>query len=1107
MAIPVALQSFKASGVYRIIYDKSTVLNEDTNILRLVVGYSEKGPFNTPVYVRSVSEFTSLFGNGSKKLEKRGIYFHRIAKQCLQQYPILVLNLKKFANEYVSGVSVNTNVQSGNTLKGDQIGNTKFFVTDIYDTTRFWTLDANKLHESDTTDNGKTYNKAGSNKSAYINISAVGAVKDSNTIFIRKASGSKVSSYNVTVSDWYSDGTEEIPEYLQDKLDSEISDYFAEIYVFKGQFTKKQIIASETLQSYFDIITEDGKDKIKLKPYILNAYGEKIDTLDALYADSASGAINHYVGSLIPYLKNKIGAYVDLSVLFNQDVDTHNMMMSFNTDLLEETDGTEPVNIDLSCSNNAVEAFNAYDKGHTSVLGNIASPVNIVTYEVGTNARTGEPAIVTTDSYSDDVYGASFSNIPTESDIKECKAEKYKGYKAIVVDKTIGGAIISGDRFLPDGCDGADEKTSAKLSFPSVQAIVDMKTAQDEYEVNIDEFKIGLVDRTSKWSLTQDDTYKYGAKIAKLKPIDVSKTNVYVSKTHALEYQTSTAAPANTDEYVWLETEHWGNSDYPNVDFTNTDNATKGFEVCTSDTENAVLINHNGIKFYVKYNVQDTDENNLKKADKSHTIWNFADGGVPNVGTLVQLAKGEIHTGGDVYGKYALNVLKSDSNITISEKEITDNQDLIKYTDTKPNIYDVASLDDIYDVTIDGNSMTGAQKEKYESVDAYFTDLITDTNSVVLIFDGAPYLNGKYIVRMEHSCNQEIGDLEPHYLEGYTYENDKPAGTSMTAKLNWQNYQLSALTEYKGVRTALLNKSEIDYRYIVDTFETFIDSEIKSVLSYLAKEKDSALFIGNLPSVKTFLKCPFNSYTDANGNFNVQYIVDGYNKKKSHTVKFSLPSEPNGASYAAFYTPLKFSDGYIDDIVPSAGLVSNLFVQKYYTRHPYDIIAGPNYGSIVMSGLTGPDYNYSKDELNIIEPYGFNCMVYRPNFGTFINANQTAKQTPKSALSSINVRELCIYIQDEIEKLLQSYQWEFNNAVIRQKIKDKADSICQNVMNNGGIQDYLNVMDESNNTPEIIDNEMSVLSTHIEPGRGMGKMVQELTLYRTGQMRATISES
>ena len=96
------------------------------------------------------------------------------------------------------------------------------------------------------------------------------------------------------------------------------------------------------------------------------------------------------------------------------------------------------------------------------------------------------------------------------------------------------------------------------------------------------------------------------------------------------------------------------------------------------------------------------------------------------------------------------------------------------------------------------------------------------------------------------------------------------------------------------------------------------------------------------------------------------------------------------------------------------------------------------------------------------------------------------------------------HIQDEVEKILQSYQWELNNQTVRNKIKDRADSICARVQANGGIQAYLNVMDDSNNTPDIIDNEMAILSTHIEPGRGMGKMVHELTLYRTGQMNSTI---
>ena len=49
MAIPVHLQQFKAAGIYRVVFDHSTMINQDTQMLRLVVGYSEKGPFNVPV--------------------------------------------------------------------------------------------------------------------------------------------------------------------------------------------------------------------------------------------------------------------------------------------------------------------------------------------------------------------------------------------------------------------------------------------------------------------------------------------------------------------------------------------------------------------------------------------------------------------------------------------------------------------------------------------------------------------------------------------------------------------------------------------------------------------------------------------------------------------------------------------------------------------------------------------------------------------------------------------------------------------------------------------------------------------------------------------------
>lgn len=680
MALPVYLQQFKAAGIYRVVYDQSTVRGVEAETLRLVVGYSEQGPFNIPTYVKSVSEFKALYGNINKNLERRGVFFHRLAIQALAAGPILCLNLKNFSKQTDAKVQYCTIGADENPLATSEPIETA--VTNIYDTSGFWELSEEQV--------------ANLNSKKYINICAADTIKNSNTFFIRKAIDSNVKGYDITVSDWYSDESE-IPEFLKEHLDAKISDFIAEVYVFGGQFTKAQIDASSTLSKYFTT-TEEGNTPI-LKPEVTNAWGDKQDTLEMLYREDTAKPIGHYIGSLIPEFKDKNGNYMALNIVFNQDENVHNMIMSFNTDLLYNT--------------------------------------------------------------------------------TEAKANAYNN---IVLPTTL--------------------------------------------------------------------------------PIP-----------------------------------------------------------------------------------------------------------------------------------------------------------------------------------------------------------------------------------------------KPVYLKGYTYTTS--AVTTLKQKIDWHKDILKTLTEYKGLRRALLNKSNIDFRYIVDTFEAYPESgtaeqdTTKSMLSYLAKQKESALAILNFPSVRNFVKYSDNTTTYLTNNiFDINKVVKLYR----------LPNNSEGASFCAFYTPLKFTDGYIDTIVPSAGLVSNLFMQKYASRQPYYIIAGPNYGLISSNGLVGPDYNYSNDELQIIEPFGVNCMIYRPGFGTFINANQTAKQTPVSALSKVHVRELVIYLQDEIEKVLQSYQWEFNNTTTRNAILDKANQICARVAANGGIQAYLNVMDESNNTPDVIDNEMAILSTHIEPGRGCGKMIQELTIYRTGELSSTITE-
>ena len=1032
--IPYRYSQFKSAGIYRLVYDKSTVLAQDPQVIRLVIGYSEKGPFNIPVYCPDSQTFRGYFGDISKKLEKRGVYFHRMALECLAAAPIVCLNLKKFNNESVGASTVSTDFNP----KFNPIDTVHMKVEDIYDTTRFWELSDRKLNGARSVE-GVLFDQ-------YINICTTNTKASSATYFIRKASGQKVSGYNVTVNDWY-DSQDEIPDFLQERKNSLISDYFAEIYVFKGKFTANQILASSTLKNYFMITDEtddEGQHVLKLRPTVTDAFGDSVDTLDALYNDETSGAIGHWIGSLIPEFKSKQGAYLDLSVLFNSDQDMHNMMMSFNSDLIYEE---ESANIDLSgrayiptetavkegkVANQTLSLDTIYaGTATTSVLGNMYAPViaDVITFGTNVYDMTTGKAVKEFIQGRTKIGGTMYvRSVGQDEDYTDDAGTTHAGHKVVVLQQ-----VGEPDTTLEVACESHDKAVSlAKTLGVSFDTAGEPKDGIGTYWEGDDAF------------MDAADTLAGPERV-------ITALTRLESVTDSYDKDQSTAFTDVDD-----------NLKPSFLDVT----VTTASEYRNKEVDGSASVYGSSVSFI---NFNDSNWQYLTDVEV-----------VSGIKQPALICK-------EIYDKSLISVLQKgqciiakDGTVDLDENGEADDQD--NYYD---NVY-ISDIDTKYDV--DGNFQF------------YY-----------ILLSGEPYLYeidgiDKCLVRVDAPLNQETGTMKPVYLEGYTYENAKPDGTNMYAKLQWQKYILSALTEYQGIHKALLSKAELDYRYIIDTFESYPDEGLKDTLAYLAKEKQSAMFIGNFPSVQTFIKCPYTSFTDAKGVFNVKYVVEGLNKKKAAAVRFSLPDDANGASFAAYYTPLKFSDGFVDDIRPSAAFVSNLFIQKYTDRHAYNIVAGPNYGVISASGLVGPDYRYYRDELDLLEPFGVNCMVYHPSFGTFINSNQTAKQTPVSALSKVNVRELVIFLQDEIEKLLQSYQWEFNNERTRNAIKDKADQICAVCASNGGILAYLNTMDSSNNTSEIIDNEMAILSTSIEPGHGCGKMIQELTLYKTGQISASITD-
>ncbi len=345
-----------------------------------------------------------------------------------------------------------------------------------------------------------------------------------------------------------------------------------------------------------------------------------------------------------------------------------------------------------------------------------------------------------------------------------------------------------------------------------------------------------------------------------------------------------------------------------------------------------------------------------------------------------------------------------------------------------------------------------------------------------------------------------VQELQFSYLKGFTLRD-----THMPNNTDDRMNEILDVMFDTNIATSLASKDIITYRYIIDTFSGGLEPNSKNRLATLAKNRKKAVALLNPPSMKQFSDSTDPRFTDepTNANpkpiLNVSYIPDGGNQSLNPSFSFTLVDEALGSKYAAYFSPyLVLREQNKNIVIPPAAHVSNLFVQKFLNGTPFAITAGPRRGLISDPNLVGTEYDLTDDERGFLEPFGINPIIKRRGVGVMIFANQTGFQRVNSALNNLHVRDMLITIEEDIENILSNYIFEFNDASTRLEIKSKVDSYLEGVQSAGGVFNYLCIMDSSNNTPAIIDQNMGIIDIIIEPSRGLHKFVNRITVAKTG---------
>jgi len=345
-------------------------------------------------------------------------------------------------------------------------------------------------------------------------------------------------------------------------------------------------------------------------------------------------------------------------------------------------------------------------------------------------------------------------------------------------------------------------------------------------------------------------------------------------------------------------------------------------------------------------------------------------------------------------------------------------------------------------------------------------------------------------------------------LDGFTLQNKHLPGftTKGAASAESGVEKIYSMLEDPGIRRGLVNTDMLFYRYIVDTMAYGLQNQLggKKYLSRLAKARGKCTAIINAPAMSQFASSTdpyfadtFTRGVDPNPVLNTDWIAQGGNPDMPRTFRFTLPDEENGSKYCGVFGPfLKYNDGGKISMIPPAADVANTYVKKFLGGNPYAVVANRN-GIISNPNIIGVEYMIDKKDRDSLEPFGYNSIIEKATTGqVMIYANSTAYQTVKSDFNNLHVRELLNTIEIQIEDVLGQYIFDFNSAVTRLNIVNSITPILETIKDAGALVKYEVVMDETNNTQDLIAEGFGIIDINVWVTDVLYKIVNRITLNK-----------
>ena len=203
-------------------------------------------------------------------------------------------------------------------------------------------------------------------------------------------------------------------------------------------------------------------------------------------------------------------------------------------------------------------------------------------------------------------------------------------------------------------------------------------------------------------------------------------------------------------------------------------------------------------------------------------------------------------------------------------------------------------------------------------------------------------------------------------------------------------------------------------------------------------------------------------------------------------------------TFAVFDSGYKYMYDRFNEVfryVPLNGDIAGLCARTDINDFPWFSPAGTDRGAI-LNAVKLP-YNPTRLQRDKLYSNRINPVINSPGAGIILFGDKTGF-AKASAFDRINVRRLFIYVENGIAAAAKDQLFEFNDEITRANFVNIVEPFLRDVQSKRGIQDYVVICDETNNTAAVIDNNEFIADIFIKPARSINFIGLTFVATRTG---------